>query len=71
MSVAAMSARNVVGLLKRFAYAHCDRFFSDVEVRQARHQRARVKFVDLRFELADGGHLPVHAEQIDAFRNLV
>src|SRR5580700_10418532 len=52
MSVTAMSARNVVGLLKRFAYAHCDRFFSDVEVRQARHQRARVKFVDLRFELA-------------------
>jgi hypothetical protein len=31
-------------------------------MRQAGHQRPRVKFIDLRFELADGNHLPVHPQ---------
>ena len=64
----AMRAGDVVGALERFAHAHRDRFFADVKMRQAGHQRPRVELVDLRFELADRDHLPVHAQpQIDFF----
>src|SRR5208337_2467706 len=50
MSMTAMRAGNVVGALKSFAYAHGDRLFTDIKVRQAGHQCPRVKFVDLRFK---------------------
>src|SRR4029077_16560627 len=62
MSMTAMRAGDVVGALERFTYAHGDRLLTDVKMRQAGHQRPRIKFVDLRFELADGNHLPVHPE---------
>jgi len=63
-----MRAGNVVGSLERFTYAHRDRLFTDVQMRQAGHQRPRVKLVDLRFKLADRDHLPVHPQpQLDFF----
>src|SRR5208337_3465237 len=62
MSVTAVRAGDVIGGLERFTYAHGDRFFTDVEMSQSGHQGPRVKLIDLRFELADGNHLPVHPE---------
>src|SRR5260370_956834 len=70
MSMTAMRAGDVVGALERLTHAHSDRLLTNVKMRQARHQRPRVKFIDLRFELADGNHLPVHPEpQLDFFRS--
>ena len=60
MSMAAMRAGDVVGALQSLAHANRDRFFADIKVGQTRHQRARIKLVNLRFKLADGNHLPVH-----------
>src|SRR5208282_4674008 len=72
MSVTAMGAGDVVGRLERFTNAHGNRLLTDIKVRQAGHQRSRVKLVHLRFKLADGNHLPVHAEpQIDFFRSFL
>jgi hypothetical protein len=62
MSMPAMCAGDVVCPLQRFTYADRDRFLADIKMRQARHQRSRIELVDLRFELADGDHLPVHPE---------
>src|SRR6266478_7714177 len=62
MSMTAMGAGDIVGALERFAYAHSDRLLTDVKMRQAGHQRPRVKVVDPGFKLADGNHLPVHPE---------
>ena len=43
MPVAAMRAGDVIVGAQRFAHAHGDGFFADVQVRQAGHQRARVR----------------------------
>src|SRR6266446_6912637 len=70
MSMTAMRAGDVVSSLERFTYAHSNRLLTDVKMRQSGHQRPRVKLIDLRFELADGDHLPVHPEpQLDFFRS--
>jgi hypothetical protein len=62
MSMTTMCAGDIVGSLERFTYSHCDGLLTDVKMRQAGHQRPRVQFIDLRFELADGDHLPVHPQ---------
>jgi hypothetical protein len=61
VAVPAMSAGHVVIMAQSFANPHGDRFFADVEVRQTRHQRARVQFIHIFFKQADGHHLAVHA----------
>src|ERR1700678_2800730 len=62
VTVAAMRTGDVIIGAQCFANSHGDRFLSDVKVRQARHQRARVQFIHIFFEQADGRHLPVHAQ---------
>ena len=63
MPVAAMRAGDVVVAAQRLADADGDGFLADVEVREARHQRARVEIVDLLLEQANRIiMLPVHAQ---------
>src|SRR6266852_7789713 len=62
MPVAAVRAGNVVLPGQRFANAHRNRFLADVQMREARHQRARVQFIHLLFEQADAHHLPVQPQ---------
>src|ERR1700694_2958511 len=62
MSMAAMCPGDVVGPFERFAHTHGNRFFADIKMSQPGHQRARVQLIHLRFELADGNHLPIHAK---------
>src|SRR6202142_190110 len=61
MSMTAMCAGDVVGALEGFANTHRNRFLPYIKMCQTGHQRPRVEFIDLAFELADGCHLPVHA----------
>src|SRR5215472_3273278 len=61
MPVPAVRAGDVVGVLQRFTNPHGHGFFADVQVRQPRHERARVKLIHLLFEQADAYHLPVHS----------
>src|SRR4030095_7810116 len=49
--------------LERLAHADRDRFFSDVEVRQARHQRTGIEVVDAFFKEANRHPPLVEAEQ--------
>src|ERR1700690_3526554 len=71
MSMTAMCAGDVVGALEGFANTHRNRFLPYIKMCQTGHQRPRVEFIDLAFELADGCHLPVHAQpQIYSLRNL-
>src|ERR1700683_99316 len=62
MPVAAMSAGDVVLILKRFANSHGHCFFTHVKVRETRHQRAGVKLVYLLFKQKIGRHLALHAK---------
>src|SRR5688572_13422655 len=64
VSMAAVRAGDVVVRAKRLADADGNRFLADVEVRQARHQRARIEIVDALLEQPDGNHLPVQADQL-------
>src|SRR6266852_1152050 len=57
VAVSAMCAGDVVVPAQRFADAYRDRFLAAVEMRQARHQCPRVKFVHLLFKHADAHHL--------------
>src|SRR6266446_1144106 len=68
MSMPAVRAGNVVVLSQRFANSHCHCFFANIKVRQARHQRARIKFVHLLFKLPDHHHPPVHSHPVVGFR---
>ena len=63
MAVTAVRAGDVVVVVQRFADADGNRLFTDVEVREARHQRAGVEIVDPLLEQANRHHLPIHREQ--------
>src|SRR5580658_6701887 len=62
VAMAAMRAGHVVVRAKRFANTDGNRFFADVKMRQARHQRACVQFIYVFFKQTDGHHLTVHAQ---------
>ena len=64
VAMAAMRAGDVVIGAQRFANSDRDRFFADVKVRQARHQRARVQFIYIFFKQTDRHHLAVHAQPL-------
>ena len=64
VAVATVGAGDVVVGAQRLADADCDRLLADVEVRQARHEGARVQIVDPLLEEADGQHLTVHPQQL-------
>src|SRR5579864_4562374 len=64
MSVPAMRAGDVVVFVQRFANSHGHRFFANVQMRQSRHQRARIEFVDLLFKQPDHHHPPVHPQML-------
>src|SRR5690348_9918350 len=65
--MSAVRAGDVVGLLQRFTNPYRHRFFSDIQVRQTRHQRACIKFVHLFFKLANHHHAPVNAHPLLGF----
>src|SRR3981081_2321432 len=67
MTMPAVRARNVIVPAQRFANSHGHRFFTDVKVRQPRHQRPRIQFVHLLFELPDHHHPPVHPHPVLGF----
>src|SRR5579864_178376 len=67
MPMPAMRTRNVVVNPERFADSYRNRFFAAVKMRQARHQRAGVEFVDLLLEQANPHHLPICAEPLVFF----
>ena len=62
MAVAAMRAGDVVIAAQRFAHAHGDGFFTDIQMRQARHQRPRVQLIYIFFEQTNRHHLAIHAQ---------
>src|SRR5215469_2796713 len=71
--VTAVRAGDVVGLLKRFANPYCHRFFPNIQMRQARHERARIKLVHLLLKLADHHHTAIDARPLlrfDTFNHL-
>jgi hypothetical protein len=57
--VAAVRARDVVVLPERLAHPDGNGLLADVEMRQARHQRARVQVVDALLEQANRHHLAI------------
>src|SRR5713226_842938 len=67
MPLPPVRARNVVVPAQRFANSHRHRFFPDVKVRQPRHQRPRIEFIHLLFELPDHHHPPVHPDPVLRF----
>src|SRR5450755_562628 len=62
--VAAMRAGDVVVDVQRFADADRDGFLSAIKMSKSRHQRARVEFVHLLFEVTDAHHLAVGAQPL-------
>ena len=64
MAVTAVRAGDVVVVPQRLADADGDGFFADIQVREARHQRAGVQIVHLLLEQANHQHLPVHVERL-------
>src|SRR5260370_32610971 len=68
MPMSAMGARNVVVPAQRFANSHRHCFFSDIKVRQPRHQRSRIELIHLLFEFPDHNHPPVHPHPMLGFR---
>ncbi len=58
----AVRAGDVISALQGLADSNCDRLLADIEMRQTRHQGARVEIVDLSLKRADGDHLAVHAK---------
>src|ERR1700722_3158239 len=67
VSVATMSAGDVVFTPQRLTNSHCDGFFADIKVGQSGHQRACVQFVDLLLEQPDRYHPPVHPDALRGF----
>src|SRR6267143_4661164 len=67
MAMTPVRARNVVVPAQCLANPHRHRFFANVKVRQPRHQRPRIKFVHLFFELPDHHHSPVHPHPLLGF----
>src|SRR5580698_3239156 len=63
MAVATVRAGDEIIATQRLAYADRDRFFADVQMRQARHQRARIQFIYMFFEHADGHHLAIQSQE--------
>ncbi len=62
MPVAAMRAGDVVVAAQRFAHADGDGFFTDIQMRQAGHERARVELIYIFFEQSNRHHLAIHAQ---------
>src|SRR5258708_4182 len=63
MSVTPVRACDIVVFLQRLTNAHCDRFFTYVEVCKSWHQGTRVELIDLLFEQTNAHHPPVHIHQ--------
>src|ERR1700722_5331203 len=55
-----MRTGNVIVIPQRFANSHSHSLFANVQVRESRHQRSRVKLIHLLFEQTNSQHLPVH-----------
>src|SRR5579859_2438218 len=62
MSVSPVRARDIIGILQRLANPHRNRFFADVKVRQARHERACIKLIHLLFKQPNAHHLSVQPQ---------
>src|SRR5207248_1695810 len=58
----AVRARDVVISVESFTDAHGDCLFTDVKMREARHQRARIEIVHMLLENADHEHAPISIE---------
>src|SRR5262249_52944517 len=68
VAVAAMRAGDVVVFPERAADTDRDRLLADVEMSEARHQRAGVEIVDALLEQSNRNHLPVHLDEPIAHR---
>src|SRR5579864_9680244 len=66
MTVPAMRTGDVVVAMQRLANSHGNRFLADVQMRQARHHRARVQLIHLLLEEADHLHAAIHAQPLFA-----
>jgi hypothetical protein len=64
MPVTAMSARNVIVAPKSLANSNCYRFFANVQMREARHERARVKLVYIFLKQPNPNHLSIHMQEL-------
>src|ERR1700686_1839475 len=62
MPVATVRAGDVIGLLKSLTDPNRNRFLANVQVREPRHQRARIKFIHLLLKQPDAHHLPVQPD---------
>src|ERR1700722_1513122 len=58
--MSAMRARNVIVIPQRFANSHSHSLFANVQMRESRHQRPRVKLIHLLLEQTNSQHLSVH-----------
>ena len=62
--VAAMRAGDVIVLAQRLANTDRHGFLADIEMRETRHDGARVKVIDLLFEQANGHHLAIGVQPL-------
>src|ERR1700675_3970389 len=62
MPVATVRAGDVIGLLKSLTDPTRNRSHANVQVREPRHQRARIKFIHLLLKQPDAHHLPVQPD---------
>src|ERR1700722_8971815 len=58
--MSAMRARDVIIVPERFANSHSHGLFANVQMRESRHQRPRVKLIHLLLEQTNRQHLSVH-----------
>src|SRR5512141_235918 len=64
MSVPTVCAGDVIVDVECFADADSNRLFPAIEMRQSRHQRAGIEFVDLLLEETNPHHLPIRLQPL-------
>src|SRR4029077_17199925 len=62
MSMPPVRAGDVIIAPQRFANAYCHGLFAAVEMRQSRHERARIELIHLLFKSADSNHLTIRPQ---------